>query len=101
MSCVGDRVGAILSGNKDTVKFLGFGVYEGDFLPREAVGNAAEAMVRKKIVNPMIKLDSGDVVYGCECWWGTEKSIQNELDRFDKIEHVDIKDVRNDYTSDN
>ena len=73
MNKVGDRVGAILGRTEEgETKFLGYGVYEGEGVPIEAVGPIAEALVETKSTNPMIRLDSGSVVYGCECWWGTD-----------------------------
>ena len=31
------------------------------------------------ISNPRITLDSGDVVWGAECWWGAESHIQDKM----------------------
>lgn len=90
----GKRVGAILGANKEEgVRFLGFGVYKGDFkLPKEALGfNFGQK-------NPKIKLDSGEVVYGCECWWGSEKAIKERLKSYKKqgykIVNVSINKIR-------
>lgn len=95
----GERVGAILGSSDGVVEFLGYGVYEGRFPPVEAVGMIAE-MSRDipDYTNPRIRLDSGKVVYGCECWWGPETRIKATLvdaeSRKEKIVEVDIDDVR-------
>lgn len=90
----GQRVGAVLSAHEDTVKFLGYGIYNGDHPPKEAVGFMAETLYEGGVPNPQIKLDSGKVVYGCECWWGSEEKIKSQLEKYDKIIEVDIDDIR-------
>lgn len=96
-----ERVGAFLSADKNTVKFLGFGVYEGEFVPIEAVGVFAEALREYGATNPRIRLDNGDVVYGCECWWEGESEVQKRLTRWKEIGcnivTVSIDDVRAEY----
>ncbi len=94
MSKKGDRVGAILSIRDGEVEFLGFGVYEGDFVPTEAAGWLADGLRAQEIVNPRIKLDNGKVVYGCECWWGDEAHTKDYLSKFDKVNKIDIDAVR-------
>lgn len=88
MSKIGDRVGAILGGDGETVEFLGYGVYEGDF-PLEELGG---------FPNPRIKLDSGATTWGCECWWGPEDVIKNKLEGYKAngltIVMVDIDKLR-------
>jgi hypothetical protein len=90
---IGDRVGAVQSAKGGVVKLFGFGVYEGDFVPTEAVGFIADAAREAGITNPRIKLDSGKVVYGCECWWGSEAAVQKRF-AGQKIVEVDIDAVR-------
>lgn len=96
MSKVGDRVGAILGAkaDEDTVEFFGYGVYEGDFVPEEAIGFLAEMAREVKLKNPRIRLDSGQMVYGCECWWGAEEQIQKKLALYKTIKYVDIDEIR-------
>ncbi len=65
---VGQRVGAVLSANKDEVQFLGYGVYDG-MIDHPDHG----------FPNPRITLDSGDVVWGMECWWGGEEQIKEKF----------------------
>jgi hypothetical protein len=71
---IGDRVGAIKSANDDGVYFYGYGIYEGDFIPPENVGG-----LNLGIKNPRIKLDNGEYVYGCECWWGNLERVKEIL----------------------
>lgn len=95
MAQIGEKVGAILGSNDDeTIEFFGYGVYECDAIPEEAVGYLAEIVREAKIESPKIKLDSGKVVYGCECWWGSEEHVKEELSKYKKVIDVDIDEVR-------
>lgn len=97
-SKVGDRVGAILSANKDEVKFLGYGVYVGNEIPSEnCVGFLSKSLINNGIANPKILLDSGKYVFGCECWWGSEDKVRDAIDGR-KIVDVDIDEIRNEHT---
>lgn len=99
MSKVNDRVGAILSASGGTAEFLGYGVYVGDHIPVEVAGDMGKALVEAKIPNPKIALDSGKVVYGCECWWGPEETVKKKLEAFGTIKNVDIDEVRKAYNA--
>lgn len=90
----GDRVGAILSSKDGIVKFIGYGKYVGDAIPKEAIGFMAKALTETKNVNPKIELDSGKVVYGCECWWGSESRVKEILDKSKEIVNVGIDEIR-------
>jgi hypothetical protein len=74
---LGDRIGAILGAEDDNkvVKFLGFGVYDGEHIPPPDVGG-----FNIGAPNPRLKLDSGKVAWGCECWWGSEAGLKRQLD---------------------
>jgi len=100
MSKIGSRVGAILGADNSIVEFLGYGVYEGDFIPVESVGFMADTMRKNGLTNPRIKLDSGKIVYGCECWWGDETAVQKRLAGYEKVVNVDIDNVRADWLAD-
>lgn len=86
----GDRVGAILSQNAKECEFLGYGVYEGDHPVEIIPGFSSD--------NPRIKLDSGEIVWGCECWWGSEENFKQQLERFTaaggKVKNVSIETMR-------
>ena len=83
----GIRVGALVSATKELVKFLGYGIYEGDFLIEIEPGFS--------FPNPRIKLDNSDTVWGCECWWGPEDQIKHEIAWYSeqgaKIEEVRLE----------
>lgn len=85
---VGQRVGAISHGEGDTVWIFGFGVYDGDHVPPEGVGGFNTGHP-----NPRIKLDGGKVVWGCECWWGSEAKIREQIAGKTVVE-VDIDEAR-------
>ncbi len=74
---IGTRVGAIASANKDEVHLFGYGVYEGDHEPPPNVMGPFGYM--KGLTNPKILLDSGEVVWGCECWWGPEDQVKASI----------------------
>ena len=65
---VGDRVGAILSATADTVHLLGYGVYEGYCTVPDL-----------DVENPKIRLDDGRIVWGYQCWWGSEEVVRARI----------------------
>lgn len=73
MAKIGERVAAVSSASGNTVRLFGFGVYVGDHqLPQGTEGYGADALSGAGIPNPTIKLDNGDYIFGCQCWWGSE-----------------------------
>jgi hypothetical protein len=90
---VGRRVGAILCGDDKSVKFLGYGVYQGDLVPGPDSKGTAFMMHEMGLPNPNIKLDNGDIVYGCECWWGSEAVIREKIET-SKANGLEIIEVR-------
>jgi hypothetical protein len=74
----GDRAGAILSSGANEIQLLGYGVYEGEEVPPDGPG-MLNGLHMAKVPNPKIKLDNGDIVWGCECWWGPEEEIKKEI----------------------
>ena len=94
MRIIGSRVGAIAGKNEDKVDFFGFGVYEGDFkIENDDVYMMGIQMSSLDVENPKIKLDNGDIVYGCECWWGPEDQIKQVLDGME-INNITVSDYR-------
>lgn len=76
---IGARVGTICDADKDTVNFFGYGTYVGDEVPPKGVcffGIDLNSIGHK---NPKIVLDNGDVVWGCQCWWGPEEQIKKAI----------------------
>jgi hypothetical protein len=102
---VGDRVGVAShqdKGPQGTLYIFGYGVYEGDFVPEEAVGWMAEVDREVKATNPRLRLDNGKVVYGCESWWGSEEKVKQIEDAARKagapVVILDIDEVRKKFT---
>jgi hypothetical protein len=90
----GDRVGAVMSADKVAVKFFGWGVFKGREVPDKSVGGEMGDVLREMgVTNPKIVLDSGKVVWGCECWWGSEAEVKAMLEGRVLIE-VDIDEAR-------
>lgn len=73
MAKIGDRVGAIRNADSTTVYLYGFGEYMGEQIPTRGFLGEVE------MENPTIKLDSGQVVYGFECWWGSEAKTKEMI----------------------
>jgi hypothetical protein len=88
----GERIGALLEACVATSKahFLGYGVYEGDFIPPPEVNPD----LNPGIPNPKLILDNGQVVWGCECWWMPEEDMKDMLKGFQTIVTVDIEKAR-------
>ena len=93
-------MGAIFGASPDSVEFLGYGVYDGDFIPNGA-GGIGPVCVEIGKTNPRITLDNGKVVWGCECWWGPEEHIKAVLARKKlgggDVINVDIDEIRKTY----
>ncbi len=94
MTKAGERAGAVHTGDKDALYIFGYGVYEGDFVPEEAVGWIADTAREIGVKNPRIRLDNGKVVYGCECWWGSEEAVKKQAAKYPKVVEVDIDEIR-------
>lgn len=72
MTKKGERIGAICSAKNNKVIFFGYGTYQGDEIPPEDIGFG--------VPNPKIVLDNGQVIWGCQCWWGTEEQVKKQLE---------------------
>jgi hypothetical protein len=94
---VGDRVGAISHRDGNTLYVFGFGVYDGDFVPENA-GGIGKTLQQVGATNPKITLDSGKVVWGCECWWGPEDLVTQRLQGYTLVE-TDIDEARAKYSN--
>lgn len=94
---VGDRVVAISHTEEDTnsVKIFGFGVYEGDHIPPPKTPGIWGDIIG---TNPRIKLDSGEIVWGAQCWWGAESRLdpyKKDGWTIDVIKTVEVFDRKN------
>jgi len=94
----GERVGSILHYIRiDGVKWihlLGYGTYNGDKVPPKKVKSYAAEIHRNRGTKiPNIKLDNGDIIYECECFWGKEADIRKEIEEQEKHDFR-VKEVR-------
>jgi hypothetical protein len=83
---VGMRVGALATAHDGIVFLFGYGTYQGEEIPPDEGGGSMTGILhaagRK---NPKILLDSGEVVWGCECWWDSEEGLKESIQRGDLI----------------
>jgi len=87
-----DRVGCFLDGTT----FIGFGYRLGCFPTPKSIGT--DLRIREGTLNPKIVLDSGEVVWGCECWWGNAKEIQFKIDALGSLKRdITVKQLRKDF----
>lgn len=97
---IGDRVGVMLSSNEERkeVKFVGYGIYAADEVPSEDAGGFGSIIREEKMFNPKLQLDDGQIVWGCESWWGHEEAVKSKLEAYQKagynIINIKISDAR-------
>lgn len=93
----GDRVGAVKSFDHSTLKIFGFGEYIGEEVPpKDSIGyggflNAGNQKDHK------ILLDDGNIIYNSECWVFDELEVRKSLKEYEKIEYMDIDELRSKY----
>jgi hypothetical protein len=90
---IGERVLAISHSEDDTVYVYGEGVYEGHFVPGPEAEGMAKLCREMGTTNPRIRLDSGEVVYGAECWWGPLDRARKRLGQL-KVQPRSITEAR-------
>ncbi len=92
----GIRVGAMAFKTGGTIFLLGYGIYVGDEVPSDEGGGSMTALfhaLEKR--NPKIVLDNGDIVWGCECWWGSEADIKKVIHEENlSVVEVTVSDLR-------
>lgn len=76
---IGERVGAIMKADNERVWLFGYGIYDGDEVPPPGVGFMGLDLNELQYKNPKITLDNKEVVWGCECWWGSEEKIKSAI----------------------
>lgn len=82
----GDRVGAIShTDDEGNLHFFGWGTYLGERQPPKGTPGLWGLDAGEGPPNPCIRLDSGRIVWGCQCWWGGEKRIQGALAAAPKV----------------
>jgi len=78
---IGERVCVICGKAEDgVIDVFGYGVRIEDAIPEPGVLFMGIDMHELGCPSPTLRLDNGDTVYGCECWWGSEKRIQKSLE---------------------
>lgn len=92
MPAIGDRIGAVLSAKDGIVKLFGYGVYAGDEVPPRDGGWMAEALHDVGATNPKLVLDDGQIVWGCQCWWGREAATKERFAGY-QVEHVNMAEL--------
>ncbi len=93
---VGSRVSALVSTDPDRTRayVLGAGVYVGEEVPPPGIGEYGGMKPHEDQTKfPKIQLDSGAVVYGCECHWGLPEDIQLRLVGLEQVE-VTVEQLR-------
>ena len=94
------RVGALFATRKQNkvVELFGYGELLDDEIPESAVGPLADLTRLMRRPNPKIQLDSGLVVWGCECWWGPEEDVKAQVERYEKkgwtVKNVNVEEIR-------
>jgi hypothetical protein len=92
---VGARVGCWLSIVGKSGLFLGWGTYVGEEVPpNEGHSSLSAYLSGLRQTNPKIVLDSGDVVWGCECWWGPEEQVKAERAKMEKVIDITMAEAR-------
>ena len=97
---VGSRVFTIIEKDPDEkiIYSFGSGIFIGYGIPKELFHLAEDLQEMNDIQNefPIIKLDSGEIVYGgCECFWGEEEMMIDTIKKFNySILYVTSKDLR-------
>lgn len=77
---VGDRVMCISHEDAQAIHVYGSGVYEGEHpIGAEARGPLASMLRAQGGSNPRIKLDNGQTIWGCECWFGPIAEVAERL----------------------
>ena len=87
---VGARVFAMSHAEGDVAYLYGHGVYMGRVLPPKGIQLMGIDLHTLGHQNPKILLDNGQVVWGCESWWGSE----DKMPHYREIKLVDIHEAR-------
>lgn len=87
---IGDRIGAILSADREEVRLLGFGTYQGKEIPPPGINLMGIDLNSIGLMNPKLLLDNGKIVWGCECWWGPEAEVRASFGNR-RVAEVDIE----------
>lgn len=90
---LGDRVGAISHTDRNVLFLFGYGVYLGEFHPPKGTpGLFGMDASESPNDNPCILLDSGKIIWGCQCWWGPEEKVKRTVDRYPIVKEKEVPD---------
>ena len=95
----GERAGAIQSFEDGSLRIFGYGTFEGEVVPEEGLGGMLEFIRSNGMTNPRILLDSGERVYGAECWWGPEEDIKKYEATAKVKTFVSVEEHRKEYST--
>jgi hypothetical protein len=90
----GERVGAICGRDEEnkTVWFFGYGVYMNESIPTDHVFGPFGPASQLGMSSPRIRLDSGDDVWGCECWFSSQETVAKMLEAA-KDQGYEVKEI--------
>lgn len=84
---VGPRVGAIAFTAEDTIYVFGHGIYLG----------TQPCPYLDGMPNPAIRLTTGEIVYGCECYWLEHEKYTHLISKYPKLEKISVAEYRKQY----
>jgi hypothetical protein len=78
---INQRVGAVCCTDKNVIEFFGYGILEGSFVPEtDDIKIFGISLKDINLTNPRIRLDNGEIVWGCECWWDAEANVKKMME---------------------
>jgi hypothetical protein len=77
MATIGDRCFAIASRKGNVVRVFGYGTYAGH--QEVPVGRGPFGIDMPGFTNVCIDLDTGERVFGHECWWGVAEVVEPKI----------------------
>ena len=80
------RVTAVICTKGGKALIAGHGDYVGDVVPPPGVGLMGIELHALGHKNPKIELDNGNVIWGCQCWWGSKEKMATEINGLEIIE---------------
>lgn len=89
----GARVFATRNMKGKTIFLFGRGTYDG-YKEIEQDDVFFMGLNMKGRENPRITLDNGEIVWGCESWWGPEDTLDTLIERGAEVVEVSIHDYR-------
>ncbi len=89
----GPEVAVVVSLDDDTLYFLGYGRVGPAQVPPEGLGMLTDALHAANERTPTITMDTGETVYGCECWYGDAAEFDATANESD-LESVTVAEMR-------